>query len=165
MGIELGDRIAGPAGTAVECRYTPAPDDPPAWKAGVASWFLDCPGQSPAWQHYHLGIVHLRQLYGVEQARVTVPGATHEVILFALDPDASPRADDVETWRTLRPINLAEQIQLPSDEAAAQLLRRAAEDVMAGRLWAEPLLAGQVEPWRTVLSVASAHARGEEQAP
>lgn len=163
--VELGERLEGPAGTAVECLCTPGQDDPPAWAAGVANWFLDCPDQSPAWQHYRLGIVHLRQLPGVEPANLTVPGATHEVLLFALDPDAGPRPDDVESWRTLRPINLAEQVCLPDDEAAVQLLRRAVEDVVDGRLWAEPPLSGQVEPWRTTLTGAALRLRGGEPTP
>jgi hypothetical protein len=127
----------------------------------VAAWFLTCPGQSPAWSNFQLSAVHLRAEAGLPAPVVHVKNATHEVLLFALNPDANPVRDDVETWQPMRPLNLAEQIQVPSDQAAAALLELTAQAVVDGLLWAEPPLSGQFEPWRSTLASTAAHFRGE----
>jgi hypothetical protein len=155
MGI--GRVLSGPAGTAVEVTQ----GQTAAWPATVASWFLTCPGQSPAWENYILGVVHLRPIEGAPAPIVTVPHATHEVIVIALDPARQPVATDPSTWRMLTPLNVCEQIQLPDDDAARDLLRLCAEAVVAGVLPAEPAMSGAREPWRTTLLQSSAHARGE----
>jgi hypothetical protein len=49
------------------------------------------------------------------------------------------------------PYNLQEQIIMPSDEAAINLLKHAVDQVVDGNLWAEPPLSHQVEPWRSWL--------------
>jgi hypothetical protein len=96
---------------------------------------------------------------------ISVPHATHEVILLALDPAGDPKPTRTKTWKRLFPINVCEQIQVPDDDAARQLLYQAALGVMQGILPAEPPLSGAVEPWRTVLLKTAAHLRGEEHAP
>lgn len=159
-----GEVLAGSAGSAVEIVYTREADDPPDWSASLAAWFLTCPGQSPAWEHYVLSTIHLRPIDGVRPAVIRVPGATHEVLLYACDPRSDPTADPA-TWRPLHPINVMEQVTLPDDASAAALLRDTALAVVVGLLWAEPPLSGQVEPWRTSLIRTSAHFRGEEHAP
>jgi hypothetical protein len=154
----------GPAGTATEVVGTLEPDDPPDWRGTVATWFLDCPGQSPAWRHYLLFVIHLRPIEGVRPAEIRVPHATHEVYLFALDPQPGPTPMDVKAWRFLRPQNVMEQVQLPHDEAASELAGLAAKAVVEGKLPAEPPLSGAKEPWRTSVLQTAAHLRGEEHA-
>lgn len=169
MAHHIGRELTGPAGYAFEIIV----DEPltPDQSATVACWFLRCPGQSPLWDCYTLSAIHLRDIPGVRPAIVRVPHATHEIMLLALEPEnqkwslPAPHPNDQETWRFLRPINLSEQLQLPSDEAAVDLLHKCAEGVLAGVLWAEPPLSGQVEPWRTSLLKSAAHLRGEEHAP
>jgi len=160
-----GVTLTGPAGTATEILWRLEDTDPPDWTGMVASWFLTCPGQSPAWNDYLLSIIHLRPIEGVKPAVITVPHATHEVLLFALNPGAYPTVTDPSTWARLTPHNVCEQIQLPDDEAATRLLRKCANGVLHGVLPAEPPLAGAVEPWRTVLIKTAAHLRGEPHAP
>jgi hypothetical protein len=160
-----GRTFTGPAGVAVEVLHEWEPDDPPDVQGTVATWFLRVPEQSPGWDRYLLSVVHLRPIDGVRPAVVRVPHATHEVLLLALDPAVDPQPTDVESWRFLRPVNVCEQIELPHDDAARVLLGLAARAVVAGVLWAEPPLSGQLEPWRTVLIRTSAHLRGEEHAP
>lgn len=164
MTHSTGRTLTGPAGTAVEIIL----GDPanPDQAATVAAWFLTCPAQSPAWDHYMLAVVHLRDVPGqTRPANIRIPHATHEILVAALDPDAHPTADDTTTWQFLLPINVSEQLELPDDAAAIDLLELAARAVLDGRLWAEPPLSGQVEPWRTALIKTAAHARGETHAP
>ena len=156
----LGERLSGPAGFATEIIFT----NPPESSATVVSWFLDCPGQSPAWRHFRLSIVHLRPSVALKPAHVMFPGATHEVTLFALDPERNPKPEDPRSWLRLSPINVCEQVSLPDDARAMALLRSCARAVVLGDLPAEPALSGAVEPWHTSLIRTSAHLRGEEHA-
>jgi hypothetical protein len=163
MRVHRGRTMTGPAGTAVEVIIdeVAVPDH----AATLATWFLHCPGQSPAWDKYLLSAVHLRPIEGVRPAAVNLPGATHEVLLLALVPDAGPTPDDPSTWVPMQPFNLMEQVVMPDDESTVVMLEMAVQAVLDGVLWAEPPLSGQVEPWLTALVKTSAHARGEAHAP
>ena len=162
--MSAGRRLTGPAGTADEVLFEPTGN--PDHSAHIGTWLLHCPGQSPAWEHYALMAVHLRPLPGESRpARINVPGATHEFLLCAIDPARTPSAADPPgSWSFLRPFNVWEQVDLPADAAAAELLELCARAVLAGVLPAEPALAGAVEPWHTSLLRSAAHYRGEAHA-
>lgn len=131
--------------------------------ATVATWFLDCPGQSPAWRHYLLSVVHLRPIKGQEHEPVfQFPGATHEVMVVALDPGKHPSPTDIQTWYHLTPVNVAQQLVLEDDEQARKLLHLAARAVVSGLLPAEPAMSGAKEPWQSTLVNTAAHMRGLE---
>lgn len=164
MKLTTGDQLEGVAGTATEI-LVEGPFPRPELAATLASWFLHCPGQSPAWSHYVLSVIHLRPIEGARPAVIRVPGATHEVVLLALDPTLEPQPTDSETWSFLTPVNVMEQVELPGDDQAVTLCRLSAQAVVAGYFWAEPPLSGQVEPWRTSMIKTAAHLRGEEHAP
>jgi hypothetical protein len=164
MKLKLGEKLGGPTGTAQEVLMDGEPGQP-AWVATQAIWFLDCPGQSVAWDRYILIVDHLRPIPETPPANLRFPSATHEVTLAALDPGRSPVPTDHETWVMLHPLNVSEQVEVPNDDEARLLARLAAQAVVDGTLWAEPPLSGQKEPWRTSLIKSAAHARGEEHAP
>lgn len=163
--MKIGRQLNGPAGKATELINEPAPGDPPDWQASVAIWFLDCPNQSPGWRHFILGCVHLRPIEGVKTALVNEPGATHEIILYALDPATHPEPLNPDTWGRLEPLNLIQQIIVPSDGLASEILDSCAQQVVDGYLWAEAPLSGQSEPWKTQLLILAEHARGEHATP
>jgi len=98
-----------------------------------------------------LSAVHLRMIGGVKPAVIREPGATHEFMMMAMDPQKHPDPLKPESWSYLRPANLAEQVKLRDDSAALMLLDWCATNIAEGRLWAEPALSGQVEPWRSFL--------------
>jgi len=141
----------GSAGKAIEILSEWEPGDKPDFKAQLASWLLECPGQSAAWRHYHLAVIHLRPIEGVKPADIRREGATHEIMLVALDSEKNPVADDASTWRWLSPVNLVEQIIGVNDEDAVDIAQAAVRKILQGQLWAEPPLSGQVEPWRSWL--------------
>ncbi len=85
-------------------------------------------------------------------------------MLVALDPAQHPVPEDVNSWRLLLPVNVEEQIELPNDSDAKDLLAVCVRAVVNGTLPAEPALAGAVEPWRSSLIKTSAHYRGEPHA-
>lgn len=143
--------ITGPAGAATLVRTVLEDRDPVDQGATVAAWFLSCPRQSPAWEHYLLKVLHLRPIEGGRPVNLAREGATHEVLLVALDPDRKPVPHDAQTWLHLYPVNAAEQLVLPHDGAARVAVEIAAQLVMHGVLPAEPPLSGAVEPWHSVL--------------
>ena len=160
--MSAGREFSGPFGTATEVILK---SDVLDHGAHIGTWLLHCPGQSPAWEHYMLSAVHLRPIPGESKpATIKVPGATHEFLVLALNPERTPTPDN-PPWPHLTPANVVEQVELPDDAAAAELLALCAQAVVDGVLPAEPPLAGQVEPWRTVLIKSAAHARGEVHAP
>lgn len=159
-----GRRRAGRAGTATEVVVdeTGTIDE----TATLAVWYLHCPLQSPAWDDYLMSVIHLRPIDGAtREPTINLPHASHELLIVALDPKATPSPDNPLSWRILTPINLAEQFEVPNDAAAVHLLEAAVDAVLAGMLWAEPPLSGQVEPWRTTVIRTSACLRGEAHAP
>lgn len=145
--------ITGPAGAATLVATEIEPGDA-QYAATVATWFLHCPRQSPAWEHYLLACVHLRPLPGAPEPKIVRPLATHEFLVVALDPAEKPRPDDVRSWAHLTPVNVAEQLLLASDVEARQVVALAAQLVVHGALPAEPLLSGQREPWRSTLRLS-----------
>ena len=161
MKLKSGAVHVGAAGRATEILHEFEPSDPLDIRATIGAWFLQCPGQSPAWQHYHLAIVHLRPIDGVKPAVINRPGATHEVMLFALDPAKHPVPDDLNTWSWLSPVNFVGQLELPSDESAKNVLEILARAVADGYLWAEPPLSLQREPWESQLRELEDHAKGK----
>lgn len=164
MKVHLGRLLEGPAGVAREVIVDEF--DTVDQSATLACWFLTCPGQSPAWENYLLSCVHLRPVEGAEHdAVINVPGATHELMVLAMNPDFHPVAEDPETWGFLRPTNVIEQFEVPSDNDAIRLTGQTVRAVLDGIFWAEPPLAGQVEPWRSSIIRTSAHYRGEPHAP
>ena len=54
---------------------------------GISRWNMILPGQHLLWERYSLMTCHLREVPGVPSPHIHVPGATHEVTLFAIDPD------------------------------------------------------------------------------
>lgn len=163
MKVHVEAKLIGNAGIATEVVVDEF--DTPAASAALSTWFLQCPRQSPAWEHYTLNVVHLREAPGVTPPVITVPGATHEILVVALDPETKPTADDPQSWAFLWPVNVREQFTVDDDEDAIELAKMAAQAVVNGLLPAEPALAGAVEPWRTAIIRTSAHLRGEEHAP
>lgn len=165
MIVEPAETIHGACGTATRLEYALEAHDPPDARGTVTAWWLDCPGQSPFWHVYLLSVVHLRPLDGVRPAVIGVPGATHELVVVALDPrEPTPLMTDPTTWKYLTPVNVAEQLELPDDDAARYAAYLAAWGVVEGVLPAEPPHTGQREPWRTSLVKTAAHLRGEVHA-
>jgi|SRR5690348_13289293 hypothetical protein len=139
--------VTGAAGAGAELLITCDERSCPDVTANLGNWFLTCPRQA-LWDSYVLSLIHLRAIAGARAPVITVPGATHELMLLALDPECRPVAMNVDTWRYLRPFNVVEQFSVKTDEDALDLLADAARAVLNGELWAEPPLSNQVEPWR-----------------
>jgi hypothetical protein len=107
-----------------------------AQRATLAAWLIEAPDQTPLTSFFMLGIIHLRPGDGAPAAAIRVPGATHEMLLCALDPQPGPRVDDLETLRDLTPYNA--QVQFAAtDELAVHVGAQAVKAICDGYMWAE----------------------------
>lgn len=120
--------------------YTQHPDWK-AWKTGtsrttLASWLIEAPGVA-IWSHYLLGLVHLRDVEGVDLAKKVYDKAGFEILLAALDPNQNIDPDG-PPWKTLSPVTLTMQFGGVSDDTAIDILGMFAREVVEGRLSPEP---------------------------
>ncbi len=160
MNIELGGQYRAAYGHAQEVIVRAL--DHPDQAAVVGCWFITAPHQSPVFDNYMLSVIHLRAIEGESQPAVLrATGVTHEVVVVALDPSTEPVAHDPASWTPMHPLNVEHQVRLTSDNDAKELGRLCVEAICQGRLWAEPPLAGQQEPWTTTLDMTAAHFRGD----
>lgn len=106
-------------------------DDPRA-AVTLPSWIVRAAYAHPLWSHYAVYCIALRDAPGVPKAVVNLEGATHEVMVFALDPDHKPAVDDLP--HTLHPVNFTGQFAEASDLAAAARVQQAVQDVIDGVL-------------------------------
>lgn len=95
-------------------------------------WIVRAPYAHPLWSHYVVMCIALRDVPGVPKATIHLEGATHEVMVFALDPDTRPALNDYP--RMLQPINFTGQFIEADDLAAAARVQQAVQDVIDGTL-------------------------------
>lgn len=97
--------------------------DPEAFGT-VAGWIVEAPWAHPLWHSYGVVLLHLRPLPKGAEPIIHLPGATHELIVFALDPDAKREELISEAFGNsfLHPANFAAQfIEMTDDGAIAQV--------------------------------------------
>lgn len=103
--------------------------------SGVAAWLIEAPWAHPFWHSYGLTMIHLRPVPGLGDANIALQGATHELAVYALDPDR-PREPIMHGGPTamMTPCNFAAQIIEASDDAAAERAKRAVDLICQGKL-------------------------------
>ena len=106
-------------------------DGPPA-ELTVSSWVMYVPHAHPLWSYYWLGCVSLRPHPRWPAAVIFLPHATHEVMLYALNPGVDPAIDDGP--KMLLPANFSAQIIEANDAAAAARVQKTVKDVIDGHL-------------------------------
>lgn len=158
----------GPYGTALRLAI---PDVPRAAQT-VDHWLITAPAYHPAWSQYTLAVVRLDDLPGWPPPVRQFDGATHEVIVVALDPEHGPYdVDKMAGYAVtadlpfLTPVNIAHQFTA-DDAEMRELASLAAWAVVHGALNPETAdaperIRGQ---WLTSLVKTLAHIRGEVHA-
>jgi hypothetical protein len=161
----------GPYGHAV---LVPLPDVPQAAES-LCTWLLTAPQAHPLWSQYLLPVVRLRDIEGFPPPKRKFPGATHELIVVALNPEHGPyTAENLRRYMDgaeaggipyLTPVNIAHQIE-GTDSEALLLAANAAWGVTVGALWPETSDAPERTraEWKSSLVKALAHIRGEAHA-
>lgn len=103
----------------------------------VDGWLLHAPGAHPLWAYWTICTIHLRPITGVKAAHTRLPGATHELMVVALNPDVPlPRLDAVgrgqASFSFLTPIDVVEQFIVTDDAQAAQVCELAVRACVDG---------------------------------
>lgn len=119
-------------GAIIEQGFDPSED------GTVASWLVEAPWAHPMWSRYWLYGCHLRPIIRDGEpipTKIYVQGATHELWLYAVDPDDPPdQTIERGTPHYLTPMNFGAQLILPSDAAFALVLETTAKDILEGRM-------------------------------
>ncbi len=95
-------------------------------------------GAHPLWDHWALSVIHLRPIEGVRPAHISRPGATHEVVFLALDPEHPlPVSESLIVGPSYRPhflipVDVAEQIVASDDAQAQQIFELAVRAIVTG---------------------------------
>ena len=107
--------------------------------AMVGGWVIFAPWANIAWSYYLLACIHLRPMPSKGHPKLYIMGASHEIVLAALDPGHV--VDLLDPHRThLLPLNYASQIALQernpvdADKKACELIDKAVEDILAMQL-------------------------------
>ena len=146
-------RADGPAGEA-ERLYPGRHEKPEEGGAQIAMWFLHLPEAHPAWQHYMLTLIHLRDLPGMPPATKEREDDTHEIVPMPLDSGNEPHVEDLDSMRALTPPNIAVQFRSGSDEEAMEVAEMVVWRLVRGTLPAEPVgIRGAEEGWRQMVRV------------
>lgn len=106
--------------------------------ASLDIWVIEVPGAHPAWHSYLLALYHLRPVATPQATLFYLEDATHEITLFALDPDCDRRAiidGTIKLGKTIMtPANYAGQFHAIGDETARQRILETVQDICDGKL-------------------------------
>jgi hypothetical protein len=101
-----------------------------------------------------LSAVHLRDEEGVEPAIKHFPSATHEIGLWALDPESEPNPDE---WRVLTPENVCVQVACTSDDTIREVLKLIADGLVNGIIAAEDGGEALSQEWQRCIIMTIEH--------
>lgn len=125
------NEIRGIAGRAV--KYVKSkPRTVPGWR-----WNLYLPKQSPAWDRFVLSAYSLEPSPDFPAAKKQFPGATHEIIFFAVNPDLPEDEFAAGAVAPLEPLNYLYQWK-STNAAAAAVVDWLAPMFVSGLIPAEP---------------------------
>lgn len=109
----------------------------PAWAATIDRYILHCTWSHPFWSYYFISGVHLRPIAGVPPAKKHFPSASHEIMIYSIDPKEPPDIDKCETGEKfpaiLQPPDLVHQVAGLTDKQFAYLLQDVIVTVVEGR--------------------------------
>lgn len=108
----------------------------PAKDGGICEWIVYAPWSHPIWPYVCVIGLHLRHIDGMPDATIHLRGATHEIMVWAMDPDKYPPHLDGAgpKGRFLHPCNFAGQFIEPSDDAARNRIETVVREICMGTL-------------------------------
>lgn len=132
-------------------------------------WVIDSPHFSPAWNQWALNVITLATVDDRGPAALQFQGATHEMLLLALNPEKG-RFDQAALdapgggFHHLLPVNYCDQFEASDTEMLA-LAAWMVWGMVNGHLQVEPNGAYDRESWLASATKTLAHIRGEVHAP
>lgn len=155
--------IAGPYGIAEEVPLEGLANA----GATLCAWLITSSVYHPLWNQYLLAVVGLGEVPGFPPAKLKFPGASHELIVHAIDPkDGTVYKPTDGRFPQLIPINICEQYEA-TDAEMTEVAWLACRAVVHGGLNPETADAPTRirEQWLSAVTKTLAHIRGEEHAP
>ena len=123
-------KIEGPYGQANEYDI-PAITRKYGPNATLVAYYVNVPWANSMWTSYEIGIMHMRAVAGLPAPKFALPGATHEIFVFAL---ADGPFHPCRGGNRLTSQNFGAQMILTSDDAAIGHVEKAVEDIVHGDL-------------------------------
>ncbi|HEX8762746.1 MAG TPA: hypothetical protein VF733_03210 [Candidatus Saccharimonadales bacterium] len=122
-------------GRAWEVDITELKRTNPNSAAFLGTWLIEAPYANPLFNYYAPTLVHLRDIPGSPPVIYNRQGATHEFVMGTLNPDADDSVDPAD-FHSLMPMSadMQEQLILPSDERALEVVGLAIQACLDGRL-------------------------------
>lgn len=157
---------------------TPEPDTIQTGERGRAAnshtacqYLIDAPAYHPVWSQYVVSVIRLVEDPALEPPILKFVGATHELIVMALNPDHRQTPESITDHCRrgdlpfLTPVNIAEQFECTDDEVKT-VTWLACRAVCNGLLNPEVSDAPAVirEQWLIACTKTLAHIRGEAHA-
>lgn len=109
----------------------------PALNATLVHWVIEAPFAHPVWHSYSIVLVHLHPTPHIQETKIFLDGATHEMWVYAMNPDI-PRTDLIRTgivkYHWMQPINFAAQFIEVRDKLALDRIQSTVREIIEGRL-------------------------------
>lgn len=122
--IEREPDLQGVYGSAWRVDMDNIEDDRPDAAGTLACFIVNAPTAHPLWDHWIIGLIHLRPIEGAtNEPHKQFPTATHEIMFAALDPrEPVPDPDRLPApVPMLMPVDLVHQVAALTDEQAREL--------------------------------------------
>lgn len=100
--------------------------------AVIAAWVINAPWAHPFWSNYLLTIIHLRPVPEIGPPMIYIQGATHEIVVYAIDPKWTVKRDEIPPL--LHPANFASQFIARDDAEAAERASKSVREILDGQL-------------------------------
>lgn len=100
--------------------------------SGICRWVLQVPWAHPVFHEYVIDCVHLRNENNLPKPKVLLTGATHEIVVHALDPDWILTYERYPA--ILMPTNFSSQFHCENDAAAEARILDTVKEVISGVL-------------------------------
>lgn len=166
-----GETYTGPRGTAVRLSIDPAVRG----SVTTVTWWLLTGPWHPIWTQFVISVVRLAPFEGWPPAKLHFAGATHELVVVALNPGDPPKVHAVEDLESggfaavggyLTPVDVVHQFTA-TDEEMTQLAELCAMGCVNGFLTPSTDDSRSMlrEHWLASCVRTLAHIRGEEHAP
>lgn len=103
---------------------TPTPACAAKSQACLETWLVHYPGIHPFWSWWAVSVCSLADMPGLPPAQIRLDGASHEVIIVALNPEAGePNVDDqFDALPWMSPPELCHQVKRLTDDQARRLV-------------------------------------------
>jgi hypothetical protein len=129
----------GPFGRAWTCdvdAFALAKGIAPDAHATLAQWIIEARWAHPIWDSYAIILMHLRPMADGRETLIHREGATHEMLVFALNPEhpRSPTIHGTGPVHFLQPVNFGAQLVEPDDAAAMTRIEDTVDRIINGTL-------------------------------